>query len=282
MKCFAPNMSEFKYACPVCGQHIKCDSSQAGTQMQCPTCFQKIIVPQAPTEEQKYILTGTKVGDRPTPKAPDAQATYSIPKTGYSGPIVVFAILAFIAIAAAFVYHGTIFKKPNPQTGAPVTDAPPQKPASKPLPPAPPASDDNWTLNLKGVTIPDSLAAGRIEGQDFIIQHAMFSNGTLTLRYGDSSFAINFSGAKPESLAGKTINVTTNAASAARVSLHWKDGDQSMREMFTNGYAMLLNFSNVVNNHITGTIYLCTSDEKKSYVAGTFKAEIRKPKPKNQ
>ena len=62
-------MSEFKYACPVCGQHIKCDSSQSGTQMECPTCFQKIIVPQAPTDEQKLILTGTKVGgERPLPK----------------------------------------------------------------------------------------------------------------------------------------------------------------------------------------------------------------------
>jgi len=51
-------MSEFKYACPVCGQHIRCDSSQAGSVMECPTCFQKITVPQAPaSEEQKLILT---------------------------------------------------------------------------------------------------------------------------------------------------------------------------------------------------------------------------------
>ena len=45
---FPAAMSEFKYACPVCGQHIKCDSSQSGTTMECPTCFQKIIAPQAP------------------------------------------------------------------------------------------------------------------------------------------------------------------------------------------------------------------------------------------
>ena len=58
-------MSEFKYACPVCGQHIKCDSSQAGSVMDCPTCFQKITVPNAPADaQQKIILTGTKVGVR--------------------------------------------------------------------------------------------------------------------------------------------------------------------------------------------------------------------------
>lgn len=62
-------MSEFKYACPVCGQHMKCDSSQAGTVMECPTCFQKITAPQAPaSEDQKFILTGTKVGERSAPK----------------------------------------------------------------------------------------------------------------------------------------------------------------------------------------------------------------------
>lgn len=271
-------MSEFKYACPVCGQHIKCDSSQSGTQMECPTCFQKIIVPQAPTEEQKLILTGTKVGDRPPSKTPGAGTPVPLPKTGYSGPVVVFIILGLIAAAAAFVYHGTIFNPPKHRPDAPQN----QKPPAKPLPVAPPASDANWTLNLDGATIPDSPAAGRIEGQNFICQRASFSNGALTLRYGDFNFSINFAGAKPEVLAGKTINVTTNTASAARVSLHWKEGDQAMRETFTNGYAMLLNFGRVANNHIEGTIYLCTSDDKKSYVMGTFRADIRKPRPKPQ
>ena len=41
-------MSEFKFACPVCGQHITCDAAAAGSQMNCPTCFRKIVVPRAP------------------------------------------------------------------------------------------------------------------------------------------------------------------------------------------------------------------------------------------
>src|ERR1700722_5056779 len=102
-------MSEFKYACPVCGQHIKCDSSQSGTQMECPTCFQKIIVPQAPTEEQKFILTGSKVaGERPLPKAPDLSTSFSSTTKSFPGVVVVLIILAFIAGAVAFIYHGTI------------------------------------------------------------------------------------------------------------------------------------------------------------------------------
>src|SRR6516164_1771274 len=75
------SMSEYKYACPVCGQHMRCDSSQAGTVTECPTCFQKIIAPQAPApgEEQKFVLTGTKVGDRPAPKMPEAGANVAVP-----------------------------------------------------------------------------------------------------------------------------------------------------------------------------------------------------------
>jgi DNA-directed RNA polymerase subunit RPC12/RpoP len=287
-------MSEFKYACPVCGQHIKCDSSQAGTQMECPTCFQKIVVPQAPSEEQKFILTGSKVGgERPLPKNPDEGVTAHNPTKSFSGVAAVIIIFLFIAGAAAFVYHGTIFKKPAPPDGtnppaiAAQDSAVPHKPPALPKKQtpslaAPPSNDTNWSLNLEGWTIPDSAAAGRIKGQDFICQRATFSGGTLTLRNGDIGVTINFGGSAPETLAGKSLNVSTNAAAAARVSLRWKVGAQTMHESFTNGYAMLLNFGSVENNRVNGSIYLCTSDDKQSYIAGTFRAEIRKPKPKTQ
>lgn len=283
-------MSEFKYACPVCGQHIKCDSSQSGTQMECPTCFQKIIVPQAPAEEQKFIITGQKVGaERPLPKAPDANSI-RVPNKSFPGVAVVLLIFVFIAAAVGFVYRGTIFKSASPMPPPPpeaaqvipppVTNPPPvKKPAAMAV--APPSSDTNWMLDLKGVAIPEATATGRIEGQDFVCTHAYFTGGNLTLHDGDYYFGISFSGAAPEALAGKSLNVASNALAAARVSLRWKVGDQMMRESFTNDYAMLLNFNGVTNNRISGRIYLCTSDSKKSYVAGTFDAEIRKARPRN-
>ena len=284
-------MSEFKYACPVCGQHIKCDSSQAGTQMECPTCFQKIIVPQAPTDEQKFILTGQKVGnERPLPKAPDVGPILA-PVKSFPGVAVVLLIFVFIAAAVGFVYRGTIFKSHSPSTPPPDTTAqntppPATNPApvkkAAPLAVAPPSSDTNWLLNLKGVAIPEAPAAGRIEGQDFLLEHAYFTGGTLTLHDGDYYFGISFGGAAPETLAGKSINVASNALAAARISLRWKVGDQTMRESFTNDYAMMLKFNGITNNHIDGKIYLCTSDQRKSYVAGTFDAEIRKARPRNQ
>ena len=56
-------MSEFKFACPVCGQHITADSSASGSQLDCPTCFRKIVVPQAPAAETKLLLSATQPGD---------------------------------------------------------------------------------------------------------------------------------------------------------------------------------------------------------------------------
>ena len=57
-------MSEFKFACPVCGQHMLCDAEHGGAVMECPTCFQKIVAPQAPGSDSKFILTGTKVSEK--------------------------------------------------------------------------------------------------------------------------------------------------------------------------------------------------------------------------
>src|SRR5277367_5860911 len=110
-------MSEYKYACPVCGQHMMCDSSQAGSVMECPTCFQKITVPQAPaTEEQKFIITGTKKGERPVPTIPEATSSFIPAAKGFPGAVVVVLILIFIGAAVAFVYRGTILKSKSNST----------------------------------------------------------------------------------------------------------------------------------------------------------------------
>jgi hypothetical protein len=64
--------------------------------------------------------------------------------------------------------------------------------------------------------------------------------------------------------------------------LRWRDGGQTARENFDGGYALRLEFGALANNRIPGKIYLCTPDESKSYVAGTFNADIRRPRPPGQ
>ena len=279
-------MSEFKYACPVCGQHMKCDSSQAGTVMECPTCFQKITAPQAPaTDDPKFIIKGTKVGERPIPTAvADSEAAPTpAPQENSSLPAIVFIVLLCAAAVALFAFHGRIFKSSGGQ-GAP-GPSPSQKPVRPPPPPkpvvvAPPANDASWMLELAAVTIPDSTVAGRIHGRDFICDRAILQGGTLTLRGAtDLGAIINFGGVLTEALAGQSINVATNAEKAAHVILRWKEGNLSLRENFTNGYALRIEFGLLDNNHLPGKVYLCTPDAEKSYITGNFNADIRKPRP---
>ncbi len=142
-------------------------------------------------------------------------------------------------------------------------------------------------LNLDAATIPDLPAAGRIHGQDFIVERASFQNGTLTLRAGtrglvDFGITINFSGAQAEALTAQTINVTTNTDEAARVTLRWNNDVNSGRNSFDTGYALRLEFGLLGNNHLPGKIYLCTPDAEKSYLLGTFDTEVRKSKPPKQ
>jgi hypothetical protein len=41
-------MAEFTFSCPQCRQNIQCDTSGAGSQINCPACQQPIIVPLRP------------------------------------------------------------------------------------------------------------------------------------------------------------------------------------------------------------------------------------------
>jgi DNA-directed RNA polymerase subunit RPC12/RpoP len=107
-------MSEFKFACPVCGQHITADSSTSGSRLECPTCFQKIIVPQAPSsQDPKLIISATQVGKpRPTPAAGNEEA----PVTGMSAAkksmlaTAAFFVVLCAAGITAYAFRGKLFK----------------------------------------------------------------------------------------------------------------------------------------------------------------------------
>jgi DNA-directed RNA polymerase subunit RPC12/RpoP len=288
-------MSEFKYACPVCGQHIKCDSSQSGSVMECPTCFQKITVPQAPaTDDPKFIITGTKVGERPAPKIADGSSS-PVPAEKHLplAVVVVLLVLIIAAGAAVFAFRGKIFRSAGAGTNqvasaavqaqTPATNktnpAPPQ-----PVPVAPPASDTNWTLNLDAVTIPDSLVAGYIHGKALVPERMFVNEDRLTIRTAEFPPAVGvtiYLRPNPiESLFGKSVVIKTNAANAPVVNLRWKNAQgHAVGQPERAGYALRIEFGQPAGNTLPGKIYLCTPDETKSYIAGTFNAEIRKPKP---
>ena len=250
--------------------------------MECPTCFQRIIVPQSPaTDDVQLIITGQKAGRRPVPTAMTNLGTTTPPVKKSPMAAIAFVVLLCAVVAAVFAFRGKLFQSGPARAPVKATN---QTVAASSQSVAPPANDTNWMLTLDAATIPGSTAAGRVHGQDFLCGRAFLQNGTLVLRAGtsgppDFGLAINFSGAPANALAGKTINVTTDADKAARVTLRWRESNQPRSENFTNNYAMRLEFGMPANNHLPGKIYFCAPDKMKSYILGTFNAEIRKPKP---
>jgi hypothetical protein len=208
----------------------------------------------------------------------------ALPKRPF--PVAAIALLLLLAgcAAAAFLFHDQLFKfggHPTVSVPAP-TNAPPTN--SVATAGTLHGRETNWLLNLEAVPFPDTPAAGRIHGQDFLCERTLLQAGALILREGtkgapDFALVINFSGAQAEVLAGKTINITSNAPLAARVTLRWQETDQTVKDNFSTGYALRLEFGPLNDNHIPGKIYFCAPDDARSYVAGTFDAEIRQPKP---
>ena len=283
-------MSEFKFACPVCGQHITADSSTSGGQIECPTCFQKIVVPQAPTSQDgKFILSASQVA-KPRPASAEAASQLgplqpsssrsSVPAT------IALVVLVCAAGAALFVFRNRILKFAHPQPPA-VTNTPPPQPAAPvalnttyPFP-----TNIIWTLELTNAVLPDTVAAGRVHGCGFVCERTTLEGGTLSLRQGrtwppDLGFTILLTARQGEDLAGKTVEITPDRTPPLpRVVLRWKDDQQQPQKVTINGgYALKVAFGQPAHGHLPGRIYLCLPDPARSFVGGAFDAEIRRPK----
>lgn len=274
-------MSEFKFACPVCGQHITCDSGSAGTQMDCPTCFRKLVVPQAPAPGATgFVLTAAEVQTRPPTSLENGQAaaTTAAPKKVPMVTIAVVVLFVCAAVGATIFFVAKKGKSPTPNLA--VTNAPPKLV----LPPAP-VTATNWTLNLAEAEIPDAPVSGVVHGFGFKLERAVIQGGKLDLRQGakwppDLGVSIYLFANRAEDLAGQTVVLESDRATAPRVFLRWKnEQDKAQTKEYRSGYAARVEFGPVTNNRLTGKIYLATPDEAKSYAAGTFSAEIRKANP---
>lgn len=75
-------MSEFKFSCPHCGQHIQCDISYSGAQINCPSCQKSIVVPQAP----RMVTPPPPVQPLPSPGLSTRQSTGAPSLTGAPPP----------------------------------------------------------------------------------------------------------------------------------------------------------------------------------------------------
>jgi hypothetical protein len=279
-------MSEFKFACPVCGQHITASASASGTQLECPTCFQKIIVPQAPAGgDSKFILSATQVG-KPRPAGLDTSSNLGPlykPKRPSALPAVVLGVVVVGAAAAGYhFFRGKVGIGQNAFKTVPIkTNNPAAKRVVYPLP-----TNSAWTLNLTNAAIPDTSLVGSIHGGGFLCERASMQGGNLSLRQGrgwppDLGVSILFFAQQAEELGGKTIEVTpSRLPPLPKVTLRWKDEhDKAVTQTVQSGYALKVVFGQVANKRISGKLYLGLPDDAKSFVAGSFDAEIRMPPP---
>jgi hypothetical protein len=280
-------MSEFKFACPVCGQHITADSSTSGGQITCPTCFQKIVVPQAPSlADSKLIVAASQVGKpRPLPTEVASQTgplPDLTPRTSMLAAVALLLLLSAVG-AGLWVFRDKLFKRNPPETkDADRKSSPP--PAPMKIYPIP--TNFSWTTNLADADFPDTRAAGSIHGKGFFCERATLQGGNLTLRQGrngppDLGVSIGFFAHQGEELSGKNVQILPDPQPRQPlVTLRWKEETQkAVNEKISGGYALKVAFGDAANGRISGRIYLCLPDDAKSFVAGTFDAEIRKPSP---
>ncbi len=141
-----------------------------------------------------------------------------------------------------------------------------------------------WTMNLKEMTPPDAPAIGLLRGIEFKPDSAIMRNGDFELRLGtgvfpDGQVTVQNLVKFDESAENKTFEIAPGGARpSGKADCSNCHDAQSARvpkgETFLDKYALKLTFgAKAANGDIPGTIYLCTPDTNRSFVAGSFTAK---------
>lgn len=139
-----------------------------------------------------------------------------------------------------------------------------------------------WTLRIEEMAAPDKPVAGLVRGQDFkpdsIVRDA---SGDIVLRQGagsppDIQVRIVLFAKPNETFENRTIEVKPGVKSASSRSLIFTTHDPETHDRttstFFDKFAMKLTFgARDADGMVTCSVYLCTADDHKSFVAGSFK-----------
>jgi len=82
----------------------------------------------------------------------------------------------------------------------------------------------------------------------------------------------------PTKLSGRTFTVPKREFGGnPHIWMKWKDeGENSPKQRcFMDRYAMRLEFGKLSGSTLPGKIYLCVPDMEKSFIAGTFEAQVK-------
>ena len=109
-------MSEFKFTCPQCGQHILCDTQWSGSEINCPACQQTLVVPSlGPPVIETPTATGPQIAQQPSasrvnydPKHNAAFGAATRPKTYLMEAIVATLLCCLPFGIVAIVYAAQV------------------------------------------------------------------------------------------------------------------------------------------------------------------------------
>lgn len=139
------------------------------------------------------------------------------------------------------------------------------------------------SLYAADIDIPNQPAKGQIHGYSFIYERAEIREGTLKLRQGKDFFAdieliIYLSLENGEIPAGGTFEIMNMSPhNLPHIHISWKELGKELPQhaSFTRGYNMFLEFGQESNKKLPGKIYISLPDKHRSFVAGTFEADIK-------
>jgi hypothetical protein len=268
-------MNEVRFACPVCGQHITADSSASGSHLECPSCFRKIVVPQAPASpDSKLILSATEVDPRrpSTGEAPRPRK-HQVRRPFFATSVAAFLVLLIAGALATYFYRDRLFLTENQPP--PATNAPPEVP-------------DEWTLDLARAPFPETKVTGRILGVRFTCERTTLQGGTLTFYQNpdlpsERRVTVRLFAHRPERLMDSAFEIPHDRVGPRpRLTLEVKHAaEPAMEQTFQDNYALRLAFETIEEDLLPGRIYLAIGDEEKSFITGRFEAEVlRNPRPK--
>ncbi|HZV34262.1 MAG TPA: hypothetical protein VFB72_06760 [Verrucomicrobiae bacterium] len=302
-------MSDFKFACPNCGQHVVCDTSNAGMQIACPICQTLLTVPQppptaaapaAPPTPGRLTINKTAHQSHASAPPPGAANTPAKPAWGTKptrvpvrpkkkSPLVpigiVCGVLAVLAIVWFAIVSPYLQKKAEQKKEAAEAAQRQHEQEEKAKREAAERKKASWKLDLTNARFPERPASGKLHGTDFTVQNAIFQSGMLVLLQTNTfpgQFIISVPLKGNETLAGKSFDIaaTSTNSTQPRIVASWKDLVETKPgvETYSKGYAMKLQFGSATDGgKLTGKIYLCLPDTQQSFVAGDFSIGPKNP-----
>jgi hypothetical protein len=221
-------MSDFKFSCPACGQHLAGDVRYGGTQLRCPACQQSFIVPAPPAPAPVGAAASSGGAPLQTMVPGRAASSPSLPVAAQrlGGPArtsrlalasLICSIGSFILIPLGFI--------PGIICGHMAKRRIAQDPTlagrglakvglivgylalgiqglallgvlgfflfvgAKVAHQVSAPDAEGWALQLKGVSIPAGPVSGRIKGRNFVSENASIQGGWLKFAQGADSVA---------------------------------------------------------------------------------------------